>query len=295
MTTKTQKLRVGVFTASAIALAALVLIVFGGLRFWQTRDHYKIVFPKSVMGLDEGALVYLAGIHVGTVDSIDISHDDLRSVVVSISVDHGTPIHVDTEAHLEYAGITGLKVIDLQGGSYAAPQVPEGGVIIAGEGVLEKFQHQAEQLVDESQTIMKHADQIVDNLVTITEPARFAAIDQILAQANVTATNLAATSDALHGMVGENRVMLHQSLIALRDTATSANELLDGPIAQLAANGNDLVSQVKTFVTANQGPLRAALFDLKQASRSFKELAREVRQRPSRLLFSPAPQERRLP
>jgi ABC-type transporter Mla subunit MlaD len=186
-------------------------------------------------------------------------------------------------------------VIDLEGGSYAAPQVPENGVITAGEGVIEKFQHEAEQLVDQSQTIMKRANQIVDNLVAITEPARFAAIDQILAQANVTATNLAATSDQMRGMVADDRVVLRQSLTAIRDTATSANEMLDGPIAQLAVNGNDLISQVKTFVMANEGPLRATLFDLKQASRSFKELAREVRQRPSRLLFSPAPEERRLP
>jgi hypothetical protein len=37
------------------------------------------------------------------------------------------------------------------------------------------------------------------------------------------------------------------------------------------------------------------MFDLRQASRSFKELARDVRQKPSRLLFSTTPSERKLP
>lgn len=295
MSSKTQKIRVGVFTALAAALAAVVLIVFGGLHFWEREDHYHIVFPKSVMGLDEGALVYLAGIKVGTVDSIDVSPNDLRSVVVSISVKHGTPIHADTEAHLDYAGITGLKVIDLQGGSYASPQVPEGGLIQAGTGVIDKLQREGEQFVEQSQQIMKRANQVVDNLATITDPSRYVAIDDIVAQARTTASNLALTSAAMHGMVVENRAVLRQSLEAIRDTAQSANEMIDGPFTQLAVNGNDLLSQVKTFVTANEGPLRSAVFDLKQATRSFKELARDVRQRPSRLLFSSAPEERKLP
>ena len=52
---------------------------------------------------------------------------------------------------------------------------------------------------------------------------------------------------------------------------------------------------MKQLITANEGPLRAAVFDLRQASRSFKELARDVREQPSRLLFSDAPGERKLP
>jgi hypothetical protein len=61
------------------------------------------------------------------------------------------------------------------------------------------------------------------------------------------------------------------------------------------ANASDAVTTLKKLMTANEGPLRAAVFDLRDASRSFKELAREVRQKPSRLLFSTAPSERKLP
>ena len=39
----------------------------------------------------------------------------------------------------------------------------------------------------------------------------------------------------------------------------------------------------------------ARIADLRQASRNFKELAREVRQRPSRLLYSSPAPERKLP
>ncbi len=287
MTTKAQKLRVGLFAALSAGLVAVVLIVFGGLRFWEKEDHYRIVFPKSVMGLDEGALVYLAGIKVGTVDDIGVSPNDLRAVVVTISVKHGTPIHADTEAHLEFAGITGLKVIDLEGGSYAAPQVPEGGVILAGTSVIDKLKDQAEQIADESGHIMDRAQQVADNLAALTDPKRYEAIDQIIAEMKVTSVNLAQGTGLVRGMIAENRVALHGAIDAFHESADQVNGA--------AADTGELIAQIKTFVIANEGPLRSALFDLRQASRSFKELARDVRQRPSQLLFSSPPEDRKLP
>lgn len=284
MTTRSQRIRAGVFAVIGLALGALVLIVFGGLRFWKKEDHYQIVVDGSVMGLDEGALVYLAGIKVGTVESIDVSPTDLRQVVVSIAVDHGTPIRKDTEARLDYAGITGLKVIDLQGGTYASAPLPEGGTIEATEGTIQKLQKKAELLVDQSALIMYKANQIVDNVAAITKPERFT---HALDEADAAAGDLAATAKEMRAMVGEDRVLVTQSLAAVRDTAASAQRLADG--------GNEVVGQIHTFITANQGRLRTAIYDLEQASRSFKELAREVRQRPSQLLFSSAPPDRKTP
>ena len=56
-----------------------------------------------------------------------------------------------------------------------------------------------------------------------------------------------------------------------------------------------LIAEIKTVVRDNGSSLRAALADLRTASRSFKELSREVRQKPSRLLFSGEARDRKLP
>src|SRR3954462_12709596 len=113
MPNKAQKIRVGVFAAAALSLAAFVVIVFGGLRFWEHQDHYRIVFDDSVIGLEVGAEVYVNGIKVGAVTDIAIAPEDIRKVAVQIEIKHGTPIHADTRAMLQYAGITGLKELDL--------------------------------------------------------------------------------------------------------------------------------------------------------------------------------------
>jgi hypothetical protein len=49
------------------------------------------------------------------------------------------------------------------------------------------------------------------------------------------------------------------------------------------------------MVRGNEGQLRSAVFDLRQASRNFKELSRDLKQKPSRILFSDSASERKLP
>lgn len=295
MATKSQKIRVGVFAATTVALCCIVVIVFGGLRFWEHHRHYRIVFKDSVMGLDNGAQVYLDGIKVGSVEKIEIASGDLQRVIVSVSVASDAQIRADTKASLAFAGITGLKVIDMSGGTFQAPQLAEGGDIQEGESTLDKFTKKAEVVADQSEQLMAKANKIVDNLVAVSDPQRFAAMSDIMEKTHATADNLAEASAAMKSMVAENRVALKQSIESIHQTAQSASEMMDGQVSQIATNANDLISEVKGLIHDNEAPLRAAVFDLKQASRSFKDLAREVRQRPSRLLFSSAPSDRTLP
>jgi phospholipid/cholesterol/gamma-HCH transport system substrate-binding protein len=295
MTTKTKKLRAGAFVVAALGLFALVLIIFGGLKFWEKQDTYRIEFADSVRGLEKGAYVYLEGIRVGRVDSIGFGHTPQAKVVVVIEVKEDTPIHTDTRALLQNSGITGLKVIDLEAGTASAPSIPEGGTIPQGETTLDKFEQQAKEVAAQSTQLMKRANQIVDNLAKITEPSQFASLQEIMANTKALTANLATATANLDAMVSENRTAVRSSLGAVREAATRATELLDGHIGSLVANADSFLSRLDDVIRANEGPLRSAVFDLRQASRNFKELSRDVRQRPSRLLFSSTPSERKLP
>jgi phospholipid/cholesterol/gamma-HCH transport system substrate-binding protein len=297
MAHKAQSIRVGLFAAITLTLFGVVLIVFGGLRFWEHSDHYRVVFDSSVIGLESGAEVYMNGIKVGSVGSIDVAPEDIRKVSVDIKIKRGTPVHADTRAMLQFAGITGLKVIDLRDGTSATPPLSPGSEIAVGKGILDKLETQAQTLADESTSLMKRAGDVMQRAGDVMQRATVLTDSLIAATApaKVAATNLADMSGSLKAMVDENRSALRGTLAAVKHTATGASELLDGQVTQLFAGAGDVVSELKKLLSANEGQLRAAMFDLRQASRSFKEMARDVRQRPSRLLFSSTPSERQLP
>jgi phospholipid/cholesterol/gamma-HCH transport system substrate-binding protein len=274
-TSKQQKIRIGLFAVAAGALLAVVLVVFAGVHFWKPRNRYYVEFDKTVYGLERGADVFLNGIRVGKVGGIRLAPNDIRHVEVALDINQGAPIRTDTRAVLQFAGITGLKVIDLRGGSLAAPQLAVGGKIPVGETILDKLEDKGKEMVEESQQLLERAnsivtkaDMIVSNLASATDAAN---LGEIMAQTRVTAGHLAQASASLRGLIDENRASLRASVAAIEETAKRAADLVDG-------------NQVK-----------AAVADLRQASRSFKELAREVRNRPSKLLYSKPEPDRKLP
>ncbi len=292
---KSKNLRAGAFVVGGLGLLAFVLVIFGGLRFWEREDSYRIEFDESVRGLEKGAYVYLEGIRVGRVADIGFGTTPEAKVVVHIDVKAGTPIYEDTKALLQYAGITGLKVIDLEAGTPTLPRIPDGGKILQGETTLDKFEQKAQEVAEQSTQLMQRANQIVENIAKITEPSQFASMQEIMANTKALTANLARATAQLDTMVAENRVALKTSLGSVREAAARATELLDTHIGSLVSNADSFLGRLDDMIRANEGPLRSAVFDLRQASRNFKELSRDVRQRPSRLLFSPTPSDRKLP
>jgi len=274
-TTKPQKIRLALFAIGAGALLAIVLIVFAGLHFWKDRTKYHIVFDHSVYGLDHGAEVFFNGVRVGNVTGIQIDPQDTSNVRVDIEVKSSAPIQADTTAILRFAGITGLKVIDLHEGKEQTPKLAANSRIEEGETLFDKLEERAQQIADQTTEMLERANRIIGqaeavavNLTALTDPSQLGAL---IDQTRATAANLAGASAALKGLVDDNRAGLKASIASIELAAKRTADLVDN------------------------GQLRAAVSDLRQASRSFKELARDVKAKPSRLLFSSPAPDRKLP
>lgn len=293
--TRAQKVRLGLFAVAALGAAALVLFVFAGLRFWEKHDRYVIYFADSVLGLEDGAPVSFAGIKVGKVDRIEVAPDDLRKVKVTISIKRGTPIRTDTTATMTMAGLIGVKAIDLHGGDVRAERLPPGGTIAAGETTLDRLQRQAEVMVDQSQEILEHAKNVVANLEELTEPSQFDGLGEVVTHARAASANLAAATGELRGMIAENRAPLRRTVATVDHVAGRAAALIDGDVPRVVGDAGALVDDLRGVVRSNGPYLRSSMFDLRQAARSFKELARDLRQRPSQLLFARPARERKMP
>ena len=295
MPTQGQKIRLGLFATVTAVLVVVVLAVFGGLRLGKSRQDYKVEFTGSVLGLETGADVLLNGVRVGQVSGIAVSPANVSRVRVTLSVDAGTPVKTDTHAILAYAGITGLKVIDLRGGTQTAARLLPGGIISEGTSSIDRLQRAADRLAGGATDLFDRLNQVADNLVTLTDPARYQGLGPAVDQARVAAENLAQAATDVRAMVGENRGRVKDTLESLQGAAHRTSALLDGEVRDLVRSATGLVGEARGAVRVDQGQIRTALFDLRQAARSLKELAEGLRQRPSRLFFSRPEHERRLP
>ncbi len=139
MMTHEQKTRLGIFLTGASVLFLIVLGLFLVPKLREAGDVYYVNFrDTSVNGLFVGSSVRYQGVDIGKVQRIEVNRRDMNSIHVYIKIQRGFPIKTDTTALLALAGITGVRFIDLRGGSRDAVRIRPGGEIQMGRGLEEK-------------------------------------------------------------------------------------------------------------------------------------------------------------
>jgi len=102
------------------SVAAAIFAVWLGSTGRYDDVLYRIHFPDSVSGLTVGDPVKFRGVDVGTVKLMAIDPDNARLVRVDVRLRKETPVKTDTRASLALKGITGVVLIELNGGDPAA-------------------------------------------------------------------------------------------------------------------------------------------------------------------------------
>jgi len=108
---------------------AIIVGVFGFV-FWLhntgglgERTVYRVRFENTVSGLLTGAAVLFNGIRVGEVTALELAPEDPGQVTAMVAVVASTPVRADTQAGLEFQGLTGVPVISLRGGTAQAARL----------------------------------------------------------------------------------------------------------------------------------------------------------------------------
>ncbi len=251
MATRAEKIRLGIFLAVSLLLLAATLLALIGPELWETRPHYSIRFRQSVSGLDEGSPVKMRGVRVGQVDKIHIAPENVEIVEVRIEVDPGTPVKKDHQAVVNFQGITGLKYIQLEGGSHRSERLPPGGEIEAGENLLT-------QLTGDFTDISTKIDELLTQLLVLTRPENRRRIDSILASVDRSAsklekliTNMNQATVTAETILKENETPLNRAIVSIRTTSDHLNRTLgefDSSLAQIRST----VEQSKVPATTRE-------------------------------------------
>ncbi len=213
--TKAQKFRLGVFVTTAAILLFGGIILLAGMKFIEQRDYYTIRIQDantSLSGLDLGSAVKYSGLKIGRVEAVHVDPNDVSVIVVTISLDHGTPVAENSTANLGSMGITGLKFIELTRGSKDARVRKPGEDIPAGQSLIDDLTSQAGDIADKVNDVLA---QVRD----LTNPEMQKKISTALDHVN----NILS---GVNGIIEENRGTIQQIVQELNSSANQASLLL---------------------------------------------------------------------
>lgn len=221
MVSKATKVRLGIFLVVGFVLILVFAAAVAGNRLTQKWDEYYIVFDDyPVSGLQVGGTVNYQGIKVGRVKDIRIDPNDVKKIQLTIQIEPGTPIKEDTEAVLALVGITGIKAVEIKGGTNEAVTMKPLSFIKAGSTMIDDISDRAASIVDKLELIAENVHELTnqqnrDNIAKILEETGL-----ILTE---TRENVSTTMQALTRVANNTAVLtdeLSQNIESLTENLT---------------------------------------------------------------------------
>lgn len=158
---RSQRARLGVFVITGIVLLAVFTAIPLGLKLTDRYNTYIAFFEgESLSGLEQGAVVKFNGVPIGKVEKISYSPSDLSRVHVEFKIQEDFPMKVDMVATSGSMGITGLKYVEITGGSNESELLKPGSEIPTRISTISSITGKAESIVAKIELLLNHLNQI---------------------------------------------------------------------------------------------------------------------------------------
>jgi phospholipid/cholesterol/gamma-HCH transport system substrate-binding protein len=114
-----------IFMVVTTMATGLLVVTIGNIKFEDSKE-YDAVF-SDVTGVEEGDDIRIAGVQVGSVESIEIENRNLARV--SFSVESDVALDRSTNARVRYRNLVGQRYIALTPGAGPSGKLPENATI----------------------------------------------------------------------------------------------------------------------------------------------------------------------
>jgi len=106
-------IKLGAFSLVLLLFTAIIIVVFGQIRFDRTTG-YSAIFSNA-SGLRPGQFVRASGVEVGKVSKVELIENGSRARV-DFSVDRSLPLFDETTASIRYLNLIGDRYLELKRG-----------------------------------------------------------------------------------------------------------------------------------------------------------------------------------
>ncbi len=320
MSTRANYLVLGIFVIVGSVLAIGTILVLGIGALFEDRVLFETYVDQSVQGLEEGSLVKLRGVKIGTVDKIELTKNVYERyvepsekkpyvrIIVALmpgvfdswsgtleeslrkEVDHGL------RARMANVGLTGSAYLEmdyLDVASHPPLEIswePQYYYIPSAQGSFTRIINAAEEVFQKIQAIdFESISSNLNELVSIAkDKLKEAEVQELVANVNSLVVDLKATNQQVQQALTDLELKALSS--DARDTLKGVTELVNSPeVESVLTRVEVTLRRVDELVIASQGEFGDTLANLKSITQNLRDLTEDAKRHPSRVLFGDPP------
>ncbi|QKF58300.1 MlaD family protein [Aliarcobacter lanthieri] len=289
MDTRINFFRIGLFVSIVSSLLIIAIFWLGKYGLEDKKyDEYIIHFNESISGLNIGSSIKYMGFDVGVVRDIKINPQNSEQIKVELQIQKGTPIKEDNYGILGNLGITGLKYIELKGGSNDAKLLKENQ---NGEKVINSKKSALNSLVDSTEDITKEITLLLHSIRKVLNEENLKNLSLLLENSQKSMANV----EAFSSYVIENQNNINKLLDSVKGFVNIGSSSFKS-VKTSADNFKDLTTKMKeefdkgTFdikglTQDSLDNLEVVLRNLDHTLNQTQDLVKNINESPSDLLF----------
>lgn len=270
---------VGVFVLVLSAgLIGGVLWLSSSKSYRASYEIYQSYTKESVAGLNLNAPVRYRGVEVGRVRKIELAPNNVEQVLLTLAIEHGTPVKADTLAVLKTQGLTGLVFVELTGGSRDSPPLLAQGndgypVIKSGPSLMVRLDTAITSL-------LTNLNRSSESLNALMDEGNRHAIKHALADLESSLGNAARTMENTARLSGD----LPQLAQRMQRSADAFDHMTK-ELAHAATSASGTLDGAQQFTSTTLPELHQLVLELRVLTGSLRRLSGELEQNPSSLLY----------
>ncbi|WP_151951485.1 MlaD family protein [Aliarcobacter butzleri] len=259
MDTKINFFKIGLFVSSLFTLLVIFIFWLGKYGLEDKKyDDYSIFFSESVSGLNIGSSIKFMGFEVGTVKDIKINPFNSEEILIDIQIQKGTPIKEDNFAILGNLGITGLKYIELKGGSNNSKLLGENQY---GMKVIKSKTSALTTFVDSTEDITKEISILLGQMKKVLNDENISNFSSLLSKSEKSMANI----EQFSAYLVKNEKKIDELINSMKNFANTGNSSF--------ASVKTSADSFKELTTKIKEEFDKGTFDLKgMSSESFENL-----------------------
>ena len=289
MDTKINFFKIGLFVSIISFLLLLAVFWLGKYGLEDKKyDTYFIHFEESITGLNIGSSIKYKGFDVGIVKNIKINPQNIEQIEIELQIQKGTPIKDDNYGILGNLGITGLKYIELKGGSNEAKLLEENE---QGLKIINSKKSALGALVDSTEDITKELTIILSQIKKALSDENVENLSSFISKSSNTIDNIEKFSQNL----AQNEKKIDELLFKIKDfTSVGTSSFLS--VKSSADSFKELTTKmkedfdkgnfdIKGMAQESINNLETVLKNLDNTLNQTQDLMNNLNESPSDLIF----------
>ena len=288
---------VGIFVlVLTTGLISGVLWLSSGKSYIKLYDIYQTYMNESVSGLNINAPVRYHGVQIGRVKKIALAPQNVEEVELTLEIERGTPVKMNTVAILQSQGLTGLAFIDLTGGSSDSPPL----IAMAGNQypIIKTGKSLITRLDTAATSLLNNFNKTSENLNTLMDKQNQTMLRETLTDIHTLSSTLAARSatidasltNASRTLEGTARLSNELPILAQRvQQSADRFDRMANALTDAGVSANNVLNNTQQFTSETLPEVQQLVIELRKLTDSLQHFSSDLERNPSQLLYGKPP------